>query len=259
MDDTELPPAVPIPERLDRKLRLGPFPSGRDALKFVGYIAIGALLVPWAGVVAWVPFVLLGLAVSLWRPEGEGVDTRVLRWFRWELRRGSDRPGRKGGTVTPVGRGAVVPLSTGGYAAILRSGGIPLAYLPPAELRRRFDLYRELLRTVDRSLVLLSTRSPIHRVTYLPAEPSPVGEERVAREGYRELVDVIVRRRSVRHVFLALTEPGSGAEAVGRLERQVGSMAERLAALGLRPVRLRDRSLGEAAARLGLVSRGGEP
>lgn len=255
MDETDLPPVVPCPERLDRPLRLGPFPSGRDALKFVGYVAVGALLVPWAGVVAWVPFVLAGLVVSLWRPEGEGLDTRLLRLVRWRLRSLVREGSMSRRWEVPRDHRSVVPLPTGGYVAVLRSGGIPLAYLPPLELRRRFELYRELLRTLDGSLVLLSTRAPIHRASFLPSEPSPSGTERAAREGYRELVEVIVRRRSVRHVYVAVQEPGAGAEALSKLENRLGPLTERFGALGLHPVRLRDRALSYAAARLSLAER----
>jgi len=259
MEESDLPPVVPLPERLDRSLRLGPFASGRDALKFLAYVAVGALLVPWIGVAGWLAFLVAGLLVSLWQPEGEGLDVRVARLVRWRLRsigRGTRMtPGR-----WPSGSPrSVVPLPDGGYAAVVRSGGIPLAYLPSSDLRQRFETYRELLRTVEPSLVLLSTRAPIHRSSFFPSEPSPVGSERTAREGYRELVDVIARRRFVRQVYLAITEPGTGPEVLGKLEHRVTALTERLAALGLRPLRLRDRSLSEAAERLGLAGPGGGP
>lgn len=41
------------------------------------------------------------------------------------------------------------------------------------------------------------------------------------------------------------------AEAIGRLEGRVANLIERLGALGLRPIRLRDRALEEAAHRFG--------
>lgn len=251
-------PAVDLPERLDRKLRLGPFPSARDALKFVAYAAVGALLVPFLGPVGWVPFVLVGLAVSLWRPDGEALDDRLARYLRWRGRRFSEGPAV---TISPPpnpGRRAIVRLPAS-FAAVVRMGGLPLAYLPPADLARCFDRYRELLRAFDGSLILLSSRAPIHPTPFLPAEPTPLGAEGTARAGYRELVEVIVRRRHVRQVFFAIATAEPGADGIARLETQVASLLERLRALGLRPVRLRDHALADAVRRLGLTEVGPKP
>jgi len=248
-------PVVELPERLDRPLRLGPFSSGRDALKFVTYAAVGAFLVPFFGAGAWVPFVAAGLAVSLWRPDGEAIDDRAAQYLRWRWHRlaGAARVTRPGPPRT--GRRSIVRLPSA-FAAIVRSGGLPLAYLPPADLARCFEGYRDLLRAFDGSVLLLSTRAPIHAAPFLPAEPAPGGAEGVARQGYRELVEVIVHRRHVRHVYVALATPATGADGIGRLETQVATLLDRLRALGLRPVRLRDRSLDEAARRLGLEEAG---
>jgi hypothetical protein len=253
MEEGGRPPVVELPERLDRKLRLGPFSSGRDALKFVSYAAVGALLVPFLGPAVWIPFVLAGLAVSLWRPEGEAVDDRTARFLRWRMRRLRREPPMSAPRPAASRQRSVVRLSSS-FASVVRCGGLPLAYLPPAELARRFELYRELLRAFDGSLVLVSTRAPIHATPFLPAEPSPDGAERTARNGYRELVEVIVRRRYVRQVYVALATAGTSSEGIGRLETQVASLIERLAGLGLRPVRLRGRALEDAVHRLGMAN-----
>jgi len=246
---------VELPERLDRKLRLGPFSSGRDALKFVTYAAVGALLVPFLGPAAWIPFVLAGLVVSLWRPEGQAIDDRIARFLRWRLRRlRRESPMNVPGPRSP-GRRSIVRLSSS-FAAVVRAGGLPLAYLPPAELARRFELYRDVLRALDGTFVFLSTRAPIHATPFLPAEPAPAGAERAARTGYRELVEVIVRRRHLRHVYLGLTSSDLGPEGILRLETQVAALIERLAGLGLRPVRLRGRALEDSVRRLGMTAGG---
>jgi hypothetical protein len=246
-------PTVAVPERLDRTLRLGPFASGRDALKFVAYAAVGAVLVPFAGALVWLPFVGAGLAVSLWRPGGEALDDRCARYLRWKL--GVRPRGRPVNGGRPGPR-SVVRLPTG-YAAVVRSGGLPLAYLPSDGLARRFEQYRELLRAIDGSILLLASRAPIHAAPLRPAEPPPVGPERPARDGYRELVEVIVRRRHLRQVLVALTVVGTGPEAAGRLDDAVASLVDRLAALGVRSGRLRDRALDAAVQRLGLSAEGG--
>jgi hypothetical protein len=255
MGEESGPPIVALPERLDRKLRFGPFPSGRDALKFVTYAAAGAVLVPFLGAMVWIPFVLGGLAVSMWRPDGEGIDARALSFLRWKIRSVAREERMK---VPRSLRGSVIPLTTGGFAAILRTGGLPIAFLPPAELHRTFERFRELLRAIDGGFFLLVARAPIHAAPLLPAEPCPVGDERLAREGYRELVEVIVRRRYVRQVYVGLSAPRSGPEGLARLESRVTVLSEHLVALGLRPVRLRHWALGEAARRMKLIDGGTE-
>jgi len=126
MDGRDGTPWIPFPERLDRKLRLGPFPSGRDAVKFVAAAAVGAVvslaIAPWAGV----PVVAVGAVVALWRPDGEPVDERVAAVARWTARRSA----REGGMSRPAspapGRTSLL-LPDGRSAALLRAGGLPRA------------------------------------------------------------------------------------------------------------------------------------
>lgn len=254
---TPLPPIVGLPERLDRRLRLGPFPSARDALKFVTYAAAGALLIPFAGAVAWVPLVLVAFAVSVWRPEGESLDERLLTLARWKWRTLRREEAVRRPSSGVAARQSSLGLSPTRRAAVLKVGGLPLAYLPPAELARRFDQFRELLRAVDGTLAFRATPAPIHANSFLPPDPVPAGAERTAHEGYRELVVLIARRRAVRQVYLAVACSGVGIERVSRLEASVGVVTERLVGLGLRPVRLRDRALADAARRMGLSTEGG--
>jgi len=257
MDDA-VPPVVGLPERLDRRMRLGPFPSGRDALKFVTYAAAGALVIPLAGAVAWVPVLLLAFALSVWRPEGEAIDERLAAVVRWKVR---DLWG--GALVTiPVrpqgGERSTIRLSSARRAAVVRLGSLPLAYLPPTELARRFELFRTVLSTVGESVLLRATPAPIHARSFLPAEPVPSGAEATARGGYRELVDLIARRRLVRQVHLAIAYSESGEGGIARLETELAALLERLSALGVRPARLKGRALEDAARRVGLSLEGGD-
>ena len=257
--DEPAEPIVPFPERLDRRLRLGPFPSGREALKFVVYAAVGAVAVPFAGAGVWLACVAAGLAVSLWRPEGVGWDTRLLSAGRWWLRRQRTEAPMSRRDPAPSAAGAMLPISPSGYVAAVRTRGVPLAYLPPAELRRRFDLFRELLRGLDGSVVLLATSAPIHGAALLPPPSTDRSPERAARDGYRELVELIVRRRSVRQVFIAIAEPANGADGARRLEDRLISLGDHLAGLGLTPERVRGRALQEISRRLGLHPRDRAP
>lgn len=252
MDDRDGLPWIPVPERLDRPLRLGPFPSGREAVKFVTAVAVGAsvslLVQPWAGL----PIVAVAAVVAFWRPEGEGLDERFARVARWTIRQGLPRRTMTAASHTSpaVGRRTVV-LPDGRAAAVLRTAGVPLAFLPPADLAHQFERYRELLRSLPTGLVVVATRVPIHADAVLPPALPAAREERAAWEGYRELVALLARRRSVRQVLLALAQETAGVEGLERLEGTVGLLRARLSDLGVRSERLVDRALSNSARRLG--------
>jgi hypothetical protein len=143
MDDpADEPPLIAFPERIDRPMRLGPFASSRDALKFVTYAAAGALLVPFASPWVWLPVVAGGFMVSVWHPDGQAVDERAFTFLAWKLRSVGPRGAGAGLTDAPLVRRALLQLPSRRYAAVVRTGGTPIAYLPPDELARRFELYR---------------------------------------------------------------------------------------------------------------------
>lgn len=252
MDESEDgPPIVGFPERFDRRMRLGPFPSARDALKFVAYAAAGALLVPFANPWVWLPVVLVGFAVSVWRPDGRALDERALVFLSWKARSVGSRRSMTRETPRVTVRQAVLQLAPHRYVAVLQSGGTPIAYLPPHDLARRFALYRELLRSVDTSFLALATTVPIRAQTVRPGTPPEHEAESSALSGYSELVTLLCRRRSLRRVYLVLGTLEGDAEALRDLEGRVANLTERLGALGLHPIRLRDRALAEAAYRFG--------
>lgn len=252
MESRDGPPWVAIPERLDRRLRLGPFASARDAGTFVAVLAVGAVaslaVAPWAGL----PFVVLAGLLVFWRPDGERLDETVAAVARWTLRRTG-----WGGRVTgprgrPAGRAGSLQLPDGRWAAVVRTGGVPLAFLPPSELARQFEQYRQLLRSTGEGLIVLASSAPIHAGSIAPLDPPGEEAERLAWAGYRELVGLLARRRAVRRVLIAVIDGGDGDGGGRRLETAAELLRDRLADLGLRSERLRDRSLDEAAHRLGL-------
>jgi hypothetical protein len=241
-------PVIRMPERMDRRLRLGPFPSARDAVKFLSYAAAGAVVAPFVSPFVWLPLVGAGFGIAVWHPEGQPIDTRALIYVRWK-----GRSFFRGAALTPrsssVTRHGVVRLSASTHAAVLRTGGCPVAYLPPAELQRRFELYRDLLRSTEGRLALLATTAPIRAAPLLPFPPSSTSVDLAARKGYGELVRLLCRRRSLRRIYLALTTDATGPDALARLEGEVASVAERLSGFGLHPVRLTEQGLEEAAFR----------
>ncbi len=253
MDDPDAPLLVAIPERLDRRLRLGPFGSGRDALKFLLYAVAGVVAAPLLSVGVGLAIVAAGLVATTWRPGGEAIDERVAVFMAWSFRRVA---GETAVTRRPSGslrRRSVISVGPARVVAVLRAGGVPLAYLPAGELRRRFELFRDALRGGGSCLAFLATSAPIFAGSLVPAAPSPGGEEGRARSGYRELVELIARRRSVRQVYVALGGESAGAEGISRLESEVAVLVDHLEAIGARPSRLRDRALLDAAQRLGLA------
>jgi hypothetical protein len=244
-------PIIGLPERLGRRMRLGPFPSSRDALKFVIYAAVGALLAPFTSPWLWLPFVLVGFAISIWRPDGRALDERVLAFAAWKFRSWGWASSMKDASPRPLVRQGLLQLAPHRYVAVVRTGGSPMAYLPPDELARRFELYRELIRSTDGSFSLLSTVAPIRPQSVRPTTPVGEGPETAARAGYSELVLLLCRRRLLRRVFFVLGTTGGDMDSVARLEGRVANLLERLNSLGLRPTRLRDHALAEAARRFG--------
>jgi hypothetical protein len=250
-DLSDGPPVVPLPERFDRRLRLGPFASARDALKFVTYAAVGALLVPFTTPDLWLAVVGVGFAMCVVRPDGQGLDERAVSFVLWRLRSAAGEAAMSRHPANPVGHGALLAIRPGRYVAVVRTGGTPIAYLPPTELAHRFELFRNLLRSVDPSLAFTVASVPMRSA---PVSPTPVPADRSdqpAAAGYAELVELLCRRRLVRKVYLALASEKVGADGISDLEGRVATLTQHLAGLGLRVVRLRDRGLSDAAHRWG--------
>ncbi len=243
------PPVIGLPERLDRRMRLGPFPSSRDALKFVTYAALGGFLAPFTNPWVWLPVVGAGFAVSVWRPDGQAVDERAWKFLTWKVRSVSRRLASKAGL--PLVRQGLLQLPSRRYVAVIRTGGTPVAYLPPEELARRFEIYRELLRSIDSSFAWLSAAVPLRAQAVRPGTWEGGDAVGRASSGYSELVALLCRRRLLRRVYLVLASSDPSAEGIGRLEGRVASLIEQLGTLGLRPLRLRDRALSEAARQFG--------
>ncbi|HTT16961.1 MAG TPA: hypothetical protein VMH49_06375 [Thermoplasmata archaeon] len=251
MEASDGRPWVAYPERLDRRMRLGPFASGRDLLKFLTAVAAGAVVGIAASPIVGAGIAASGTVVALWRPGGDPVDERLGAVARWGLRRLGEESSMTTGLAGPAAARAVA-LPDGRRVAFLRAGGVPLAYLPPADLARQFDGYRAALRAADGALLLHATAAPLHAGVLSPRGGEAAPAEREAREGYRELVLLLGRRRSLRQVYVGIVGEGGGTERGRRLETATTLLAERLGELGIATTRLEGRSLSEAARRLGL-------
>jgi hypothetical protein len=255
MVDEATQPPVPLPRPVDRRLHLGPFPSARDALKFAGFAAAGLVAVPVAGPVAIVPFAVLGFVVAIYRTEGRTLDERVTGYLGWRWRRRARAP-HVTGPASPVSAGArTMRVGAGRIAAVVRTGGVPGGYLPPSDARALFEATRHWLAGLDGSLYVVARSEPIDPEPFRPTVPAAPGEpERVAQDGYRDVVELLLRRRRSRAVALVLWEPADPTGAA-RLEARLATTLAALGTLGVASERLVGRGLRAELGRLGLLPR----
>jgi hypothetical protein len=245
------PPVVVLPERMDRRLRLGPFPSARDALKFLAYAAVGVLVAvlgsPLLGLVA----IALGFTVAVLRVDGQGIDRQAVAFLRFHLGRGGWVRAMTPGPTSNLARRGLAAEGDGRFVAVVRAGGTPMAYLPPTEIARRFELFRELLRAGNGEFTLFSSLAPMRSKIVAPGPVADGRPDRPARDGYADLVQLLCGRRRVRRVDLVLASNQAGSDGIADLEVRVGSVLDRLAALNVPAVRLTRRALLDVARRAG--------
>ncbi|HEV2519765.1 MAG TPA: hypothetical protein VGX00_03980 [Thermoplasmata archaeon] len=250
-DDAVLPP-IPIPRRLDRRMRLGPFPSAREAMRFAAYAAAGALVVPVGGAVAWLPILGAGFLLCVVRPDWKGFDDQVGDYLRYRWRR--HRAASRGPAPAPSRRLGTGSLEIPGpfVASMLVAEGVPIRFLPPSDARALFERYRELLRSLDLGFHLDVGSRALRSVAAFVPGSTPLGApEESARAGYREMTKLLLARRRMRRVGVLLFEPGADAGAVDRLESRTRAFAQSLASMGVRADRLGGRALERAAEEMG--------
>ncbi len=257
-DPVDGPLIVTLPDRVDRRLSLGPFPSAREALKFAGYAAAGAPIVPWVGALGWLPFVVAGFVVATVRPGGRGLDARMADWLAYRFRRAAGPAGVQRRSVR-LSHG-FVRVSPGRFAVVIRAEGIPLSFLPPEEHRQRFERYREVIRAARPSFAVVATSIPIDEAAVAPARSPLVDRESdgeaAARRAYEELSRLLARRRRHRRVYFALFGDGATADTLRSLEGRATRVVEGLAGLGVSPTRLYGPALERAARSFGWATGG---
>ncbi|MCI4361840.1 MAG: hypothetical protein L3J77_01405 [Thermoplasmata archaeon] len=246
------PLAVALPRPVDRKLHLGPFPSARDALKFAGYASVGVVAIPVAGPVAVVPFAVLGFLLAIQRREGRAYDDRFAGYLAWRWRRRIHRGGSAGSLAT-VAPGRSARVGGGRIAVIVRTGGVPVAFLPTPEAVALFDGMRRWLDGLDGGLYVVADTEPVHPAPFLPVrDPGSASAEAAARDGYESVVRLLLRRRRARRVAVVLWESADRAGAA-RLDVRAGATEEALRRLGVETERVEGRALASELRRLGLA------
>ena len=235
---------VPCSEPARRAMRLGPFASSRDALKFGAWAAVGTAGSVVAGPLVAITFALVGFGLAVARVGGRPIDAQLETYLRWRRRRRATQP---------TGR----PLAVGGGPAVaaVRAEGIPVAFLPVTAARELFGAYRELLRGMScRSEIIVGLEA-------LPAaslrDRPKLGEvdlEAEAARGYSEMMRLLLARRHRRRVVWVLRAAAADGESAATVSREAESLVDRLGAFGVRAERM---GRGELARLLSGRSREG--
>lgn len=249
------PLAIPLPRPVDRKLHLGPFPSARDALKFAGYASVGVVAIPVAGPAAVVPFALAGFLFAVHRREGRAIDDQIAGYLGWRWRRRL-RPRRPFAGTAPADPGRSARVGGGRIAAVVRAGGVPVAFLPTPDAVALFEGTRRWLEGLDGSVYVVADAEAIRPGPFLPRAVAPPGSaEAASRAGYDSVVRLLLRRRRLRRVAVVLWEAADRTGAT-RLDTRVAATEEVLRRMGVETERLTGRALGLTLRRLGLGPEG---
>jgi hypothetical protein len=249
--DGVAPLVIALPERIDRKLRLGPFPSAHDAVKFVGYAAIGALVAAISTPLLWLPFLGFGLLVSIPRFEGRAFDTRLRDYVRWRLRRraveGPAKNSKDSGRAEARVPGTTIRLGPDRHAIIVEAHGVPAAFLPSTDRRRLFERYRALLRALDGSFFVSVGVEALDPRPFLPKKAFPRRDPTDGpRAGYTEMVRLLCRRRFRRRIRWLLWTPDGTPAGFAEVEGRTQTLQNHLTQLELDHRRLEGPALAHA-------------
>jgi hypothetical protein len=230
-------------------MRLGPFPSVRQALKFATFSALAVVAGSLFGPLWSVPLLGGGFVLAAYRAGGEGLDERAAARLGFSLR-SRGRPLPHSGEAARGPYGSWVP---GRLIAVVATGGVPVAFLPPNDARSLFDHFRTLLNHLPEGVVIVAGVDPVHLedLPETPSTPLAGSLEANARHGYAEMRRLLAQKRHHRRVLLALWVDARPAGAARQLDRSAERLSEDLRQMGLVPERVRDRALLRASTAFG--------
>jgi hypothetical protein len=217
--------AIPVYRLAPRRLRLGPFGSGREVVKFLCIATVGATVAAVTSAVVWLPFLVLGATIALVRVEGRTLDDYALGYCRFRWRSRAESPGASSESPagrTPDGFRDDLPYS-------IRASGIPIAYLPPRELEHLFDEWRAALASFDHPVGCRVRGESFSALPFLPVFTDARGGEPAALDSYRDLLRNLLRQRYRRTVDITIWNDSSDgkSDAIGlhtQLEQLVGAL-----------------------------------
>jgi hypothetical protein len=226
--------AIPVHRLAHRRLRLGPFGSGRDLVKFLGIATVGAAVAAVTSAVVWLPFLAIGATLTLVRVEGQTLDDYAMGYCRFRWR--SDFASRRATSAPPGGRSPGKSPGSSPYS--IRAGGIPIAYLPPRDLEHLFEEWRATLATLDRPVGCRVRGESFSPLPFLPVSTEATGTERAALDSYQDLVRALLHLRHRRAVDITVwnDRPDGESGAIG-LQTQLEQLVAALERLGI-PARI---------------------
>ncbi len=212
---------VALPERLGRRMSIGPFEDPRDFLRCLLLVSAGAVPAVLFGAWAWAPFLLAAVVLTLVRSEEETLWTRLGHRVAFLLRRRAARGGE-----AAAHPGARRPLPGAQRPWVVGRGPGPWSVWehPPSRFSGRAseELLQEalgLLRPLGNAtgeiyLARIPTEWDVRRFLP-PSSPTSAPEETRLRNEYASLLRLVTEGRFRARVVLVLpcTSPGPLAPA----------------------------------------------
>ena len=221
------PSSIPMHRLAHRRLRLGPFGSGRDLVKFLCIATVGATVAAVSSPLLWLPFLAVGGMIAFIRVEGQTLDDFALGYCRFQWRSSVESHRDASGETFPW-----PPASSPETPRSIRAGGIPIAYLPPQDLQHLFEGWRSALASLSQPVSCRMTGEHFSPLPFLPYPSKLPSVERGVRDSYRELVRYLLRQRYRRVVELSVwnetSERGPNAVAVRTQVEELIGLLERL-------------------------------
>jgi hypothetical protein len=221
--------AIPVQRLSPRQLRLGPFGSGRELVKFLGVASVGAAVAAVTSAAVWIPFLAVGALLAFVRVEGRTLDDLALGYCRFRVR---TTTGARAGAPPVPSQPASDGLEKG--SASIQAFGIPIAYLPPQELQRLYDEWRATLAGVDRPIGCRVRGERFSPLPFLPVPTAPTLAEREALSSYRQMVRLLLHHRYRRVIDLSVwNDPADAGPGASRVTAQLDALTSALHRLAI--------------------------
>ena len=211
---------VALPERLGRRMSIGPFEDPRDFLRCLLLVSAGAVPAVLLGAWAWAPFLVAAVVLTLVRSEEDTLWTRLGHRVGFLLRR---RAARDGEAAVPLGAHHTLPGAQGPRGVRAGPGPWSVWEHPPSQFSGRSpeELLQEalgLLRPLGNAtgevyLARIPTEWDVRR--FLPPSPNADPEEVRLRNAYSSLLRLVTEGRFLARLVLVLpcASPGPLAPA----------------------------------------------
>lgn len=201
---------IPLPERLGRRMSIGPFEDPRDFLRFLLVLSAGVAPALLLGAWAWTPFLLAALLLTLVRSEEESLWTHVGHRVGFFLRRRastSDLRGSRRHEVAgprPSSRSSS-PAGAAGWTLWEHDPSRITGRSSEELLQEALDLLRP-LGNLPGEVCLARVPAPSDVRPFLPSRSSASSVESRLQEGYRRLLRDATEGRFQAKLVLALPD-----------------------------------------------------